>query len=322
MAFNSGAGAATTIATATSAIGTVSSAVNTFTDLASASRLGAAGLMSGAEAVGDILGAVSMFSDMGNSNDWRVRLSMPYWPSFRTSPALKPLTDAGGFVFPYTPEITFSSSAKYSQLPTTHTNYQFQAYESSSPGQITITAPMNVEDQTQALYWIAALHYCRSVTKMFAGFDPKAGNPPPIVFLNGYGSYVFHNVPVVITNFQTQLSKDCDYISCNPQASIMSEIGGIADSLGGLADTLGGATGGLGGLTSAVSSIAGGVGAVSGLLGTFGVGGSTSAGTAYVPTKSTFTITLQPMYSRTATRKFSLDRFVQGGYTSSPFGFI
>lgn len=322
MAFDSGAGLATTISTATAAVGAVSSAANTFTNIASAGRLSAAGLMSGAEAVGDVLGAVSMFSDMGNNNDWRVRLSIPYWTSFRSSPALKPLVDAGGLVFPYTPDITFSSAAKYSQIPTTHTNYQFQAYEASQPGQITITAPMNVEDKTQALYWIAALHYCRSVTKMFSGFDIKSGNPPPVVFLNGYGSYVFRNVPVVITNFQTQLTKDCDYISCDPQASIMSEIGGIADSIGGLADTLGGAVGGLSGLTSAVSSIAGGVGAVSGLLGSFGVGGSTSAGTAYVPTKSTFTITLQPMYSRTATRKFSLDRFVQGGYTSSPFGFI
>lgn len=293
-------------------IGAVAAGASAISNIASIGRLDAAGLMSGAEGVGDLLGAVSMFSDSGNSNDWRVRLSLPFWPSFRTSPALKPLVDAGGMIFPYTPEISFATTAKYNPISTTHTNYQFQAYENSQPGPITITAPMMVEDSTQALYWVAALHYFRSVTKMFAGFDPKAGNPPPVVMLNGYGSYVFKNVPVAITNFQTQLPKDCDYISCEPSASALGEIASLADSIGGLTDTLG--IGG-GGLLSAVSGAAG-------LLGSLGLGGSTSAGTTYVPTKSTFTVVLQPMYSRTSNRKFSLDRFVGGGYVTSTTGYI
>jgi hypothetical protein len=254
-----------------------------------------------------------MFRDLGNADDWRVRLSLPYWPSFRSSPVLQPLADAGGMVFPYTPEVSFSTAAKYSAIPTTHSNYQFQAYENSAPGQITITAPMNVEDATQALYWIASLHYFRSITKMFSGFDMKAGNPPPVVFLNGYGSYVFKNVPVVITNFQTSLSKDCDYISCDPKASVMAVAGSLADSIGGLAETLG---------LSSLSSLTDGLGNVGGILGAFGAGGSTDAGKAYVPTKSTFTVTLQPMYSRSSARKFSLDRFVTGGYVQSAFGYI
>ena len=296
-----------TISTAQSAVSTVG------TSIASLSRLSSAGLTAGAESVGDILGAVSMFSDLGNADDWRVRLSLPYWPSFRSSPVLQPLVEAGGMVFPYTPEVAFSTAAKYSAIPTTHSNYQFQAYENSAPGQITITAPMNVEDPVQALYWIASLHYFRSVTKMFAGFDMKAGNPPPVVFLNGYGSYVFKNVPVVITNFQTSLSKDCDYISCDPKASVMAVAGGLADSIGGLSETLG---------LSSLSSLTDGLGNVGGILGSFGVGGSTDAGKAHVPTKSTFTVTLQPMYSRSSARKFSLDRFVTGGYVQNAFGYI
>jgi len=297
----------TTLTTAASAVSTVGSSI------ASLSRLSSAGLTAGAESVGDILGAVSMFSDLGNADDWRVRLSLPYWPSFRSSPVLQPLVDAGGLVFPYTPEVSFSTSAKYNQIPTTHSNYQFQAYENSAPGQITITAPMNVEDSTQALYWIASLHYLRSVTKMFSGFDMKAGNPPPVIFLNGYGSYVFKNVPVVVTNFQTSLSKDCDYISCDPKASVMAVAGSLADSIGGLSETLG---------LSSLSSLTDGLGNLGGILGSFGVGGSTDAGKAHVPTKSTFTVTLQPMYSRSSSRKFSLDRFVTGGYVENTFGYI
>jgi hypothetical protein len=303
----------TQLTTGAAAISGIGAAASTISGIASASRLTSAGLTAGAESVGDILGAVSMFSDLGNADDWRVRLSLPYWPSFRTSPVLQPLADAGGMVFPYTPEVSFSTAAKYSAIPTTHSNYQFQAYENSAPGQITITAPMNVEDTTQALYWIASLHYFRSITKMFSGFDMKAGNPPPVVFLNGYGSYVFRNVPVVITNFQTSLSKDCDYISCDPKASVMAVAGGLADSLGGLAETLG---------LSSLSSLTDGLGNVGGILGAFGAGGSTDAGKAHVPTKSTFTVTLQPMYSRSSARKFSLDRFVTGGYVQSAFGYI
>ena len=313
---------------ANSAVNLVNAASNV-TDIASAGRLASAGLTAGAESVGDIMSAVSMFSDTADPNDWRVRLSLPLWPSFQSSPVLKPLKDAGGMVFPYTPQISIKSGAKYSSEPIVHTNYPFNAYKSSEPGSITITAAMNVEDPTQALYWIAAVHYLRSISKMFSGSDPKAGNPPPIVFLNGYGQYVFKNVPVVITNFDTTLPNDCDYIACDVVGSAMGNVEGVADSIGSLADTLGGVLGGLGGIGSAiagaanaVSTIAGGVGQVAGLLGTFGVGGSTSAGLAHVPTKSQFSITLQPTYSRNSARKFSLDRFVQGGYINNQFGYV
>jgi len=41
-----------------------------------------------------------------------------------------------------------------------------------------------------------------------------------------------------------------------------------------------------------------------------------------VPTKSSFGITLQPVYSRDSIRKFSLDMFVTGGYLNSGVGYI
>jgi hypothetical protein len=156
---------------------------------------------------------------------------------------------------------------------------------------------------------------------MFSGNDMKAGNPPPIVFLNGYGNYVFKNVPVAIQSFSCTLPNDCDYIACDVVGSSAGDIQSVTDSIGGLADVLGGAIPGVSAL-GAISSIAGGVGQVAGLLGAFGVGGTTSGGQAHVPTKSQFQITLVPMYSRASTRKFSLDRFVTGGYLNSGFGYI
>jgi len=314
-------------------IGAGSNAINVASNLSSALSAGYAsgGVMSAIRsidlptagaAVGDIVSAVATFGGDANANDWRVRMSLPTWPSFSSSPVLKPLKDAGGLIFPYTPQITITSKASYTNIPVTHTNYTFKAFQSSDPGEIQITAPMNVEDATQGLYWIAAVHYLRSLTKMFSGNDPKAGNPPPVVMLNGYGNYVFKNVPVVVTSFTTQLDSSCDYIGVNVVGSAAGSTEGVADSIGGLASSLGGAIPGISGITDTISNIAGGVGQVAALAGTFGLGGTTSGGVTHVPTKSSFSVTLQPMYSRNSVKNFSLDRFVQGGYLNNSFGYI
>jgi hypothetical protein len=317
------------------------SGVNTITNLAGAIREGynseggiasairAVNLPAAGEAIGDVLSAVSSFSD-ANSNDWRVRLSLANWSSFRTSPVLKPLSDAGGLIFPYTPKISISNKANYSPLSPIHSDYTFQTYKNSEPGKITITAPMFVEDTTQGLYWIAMVHYLRSLTKMFVGNDPKAGNPPPIVKFNAYGNYVFKDVPVVVTDIQVNLDNGCDYIGVNVVGSaagavegVTDSISGLASGLGGLANSIGGNTGSaIGGILGGVSTIAGGIGQVAALAGTFGLGGSISGGVTHVPTKSSFSVTLQPVYSRDSARKFSLDRFVQGGYLNNSFGYI
>jgi hypothetical protein len=296
-------------------IGSVSNAVNVVSTLRSFS------LPTAGETAGNLYAAVAAFTDLEGANEWRVRLSIPTWPSFRTSPVLKPLIDAGAMIFPYTPDITSTSTAKYQPLNLAHTNFNFQAYHNSEPGTIQITAPMFVEDQTQGLYWIAALHYLRSLTKMFTGLDPLAGNPPPIVYLNGYGQYVFSNVPVAVTSFQLQLSKDCDYISVPVVASAAGIAEGLADAAGGILGALGSAIPGVPGIQSGQAA-AGVVGQVAALAGLFGAGGGVAGGVARVPTKSTFTVTLQPMYSRNSAQKFSLDRFVEGGYLNTQPGYI
>jgi hypothetical protein len=290
------------------------------------SALRSSALPAAGEAIGDIMSAVASFGGDANENDWRVRLSMANWSSFRSSPVLKPLKEAGGLIFPYTPQITIASGAKYTNASVIHSNYNFNAYTSSDPGNISIIAPFYCEDPGQGLYWIAAVHYLRSLTKMFTGNDPKAGNPPPIVFLNGYGNYVFKNIPVVVTKMSVQLDATSDYISVDVVGSAAGAVEGVAEGIGGLADSLGGALGGsipgLSDITGTVSNIAGGVGSVAALAGTFGLGGSVSGGVAHVPTKSSFTIELTPVYSRNSVRNFSLDRFVQGGYLNNSFGYL
>jgi hypothetical protein len=326
----------------------LSSALNTGLNIAGgvSSALRSINLPPGGDPTGGLLGAASaVFGGDADPADWRVRLSIANAPSFQGSPVLAPLQQAGGLVFPYTPTITIQSTAKYSAISTTHTNYTFQAFRNSEPGSIAITAPMNVEDATQGLYWIAAVHYLRSLTKMFSGSDNLAGNPPPVIFLNGYGNYVFKNVPVVVTSFSTTLPNDCDYISVAPPSgggfggsaggggSPLGDIASAASVVGGLAGVasaipgLGKLANQVGNIAGAVGNIAGAANAVSNLLGgagggISGMGGAVTGGVSHVPTKSEFSITLQPVYSRDSARYFSLDTFVSGGYLNAPFGYI
>lgn len=335
--FDSAAGFTSKIGAANATFGALGGAASVGKNLSSALDLAKGGdimkgirslnLPAAGELVGNVMAAVSLFDSAENDADWRVRLSIPTWPAFSSSPVLQPLKDAGGLVFPFTPQINIQSEAKYSAVQPTHSNFAFQTYEHSKPGNITITAPFYVEDASQALYWIATIHYLRSITKMFTGRDFIAGNPPPLVLLNGYGNYVFKNIPVVITKFSVQLDASCDYIAAPVVGSGMGQIEGAADAIGGLADSLGSTFGGafggaLGSVASTVGNIAGGVANVSSLLGGFGIGGSISGGNSYVPTKSSIVVTCEPAYSRNSARTFSLQNFVQGGYMNGKPGYI
>ena len=54
-----------------------------------------------------------------------------------------------------------------------------------------------IQNGVEANYWVGAMHYLRSCTKMFYGGDAsEIGAPPPVVKLNGYGDFVFNDVPL------------------------------------------------------------------------------------------------------------------------------
>ena len=143
--------------------------------------------------------------------DWRVRLSIP--PNFNLpGPLGSKLAATNGMVFPYTPQIILQHSAQYGQQRPTHSNYPFPVYQSSSVDTISITGEFLIENTDEAQYWIAAVHYLRSVTKMAYGETSNQGSPPPVVRLNGYGDFVLKNVPVVVNMFNVDLPTDVDYL--------------------------------------------------------------------------------------------------------------
>jgi hypothetical protein len=129
------------------------------------------------------------------------------------SDLLAPLMKTSGFVFPYTPTVLVSQSANYQSIQPVHTNYPYYSYQNSQVDQMTITGDFFVQNAAEARYWVACIHYLRSITKMNYGIDADAGQPPPVVRLNGYGDFVFNNVPVIINSFQFDMPKDVDYIS-------------------------------------------------------------------------------------------------------------
>lgn len=151
-----------------------------------------------------------------SQKDWRLRLSLP--KTFKDvtetdSDLLAPLLKTSGLVFPYTPTVLVSQSANYQSIQPVHTNYPYYSYQNSQVDQMTITADFFVQNAAEARYWVACIHYLRSITKMNYGVDADAGQPPPVVRLDGYGDYVFNNVPVIINSFQFDMPKDVDYIS-------------------------------------------------------------------------------------------------------------
>jgi len=149
--------------------------------------------------------------------DWRVKLSVPSaLKGANLSGLLTPLRiqSDNAMVFPYTPTIIISHSANYTNVAPIHNNYPFFAYQNSSVDAMTIVGQFYCQNSLEARYWTACLHYLRAMTKMDFGSN-STGAPPPIAKLNGYGDYVFNNVPVIIQNFTVDMPNEVDYVSCS-----------------------------------------------------------------------------------------------------------
>ena len=151
--------------------------------------------------------------------DWRVRLSLAPSASYLYKVAgpgdlLEPLKATDGVIFPYSPTINTSYRANYEASEVTHSNYKLQFYKNSSVDDVSITADFTAQDTVEANYMLAVIHFFKSITKMFYGQDnePRAGTPPPLLYLSGYGAYQFDNHPLVVTQFTYNLPNDVDYI--------------------------------------------------------------------------------------------------------------
>ncbi len=275
-------GARSIAGSAANTLGTITNTVNTLKTQGFGAALRSINLIPGGEAGVTSNPASAIFSSSA-SRDWRVRLSMPNNPAYKGSAILRPLIETNGLVFPYTPQIQIVHSATYQPMTPVHNNYPFLSYENSKVDTMNIIGQFYCEDSTEAAYWIAAVHFLKSVTKMAFGPDTNAGAPPPVLKLNGYGDYVFKDVPVVVTSFTVDLPNDVDYISTGLSANS----------------------------PTTASRVSAAVAAVTGIQ---IPGSSVGQGVAWAPVKSQFTVAVQPLYSRDQVRNFSLDKFIKGDY--------
>jgi hypothetical protein len=263
----------------------------------SGSRLAQSGLAPGANGLlTDIAGSVFNINFNGTDgstikaeDDWRVRISMakPTADLFYNrvdNAILRPLSETSGVVFPYTPSLTVTHSAKYGTTSLTHSNYSSYSYESSEVAAINISGEFTVQNIKEGLYLMAVVQFFRTVTKMFFGGDMNAGSPPPMVFLDGFGPAYLPHVPCVVTSFSHTMPSEVDYVSVPVGASISNNASGTI---------LGAPTQNMG-------------------------------GPVRLPTSSTITVSLQPVYSRqNVARNFTLDRFSRGALIqngNSPIG--
>lgn len=160
------------------------------------------------------------------NQDRRARLEVPRL--YLVGPAAGPSIDStsqseekgvlflnSGIVFPYTPVIEMSHSAKYRKQATVHSNYAQYFYTGSEVSDITLTAKFTVQNSFEAQVLLAVQHLGRALTKMAFGNDqtPIAGSPPPVCRLYAHGEFMLDRTPVVVSSFSMAYPNDVNYFT-------------------------------------------------------------------------------------------------------------
>jgi hypothetical protein len=190
---------------------TARSAVNYATNQA-LTRLESNGLVPGARMLGLIAQPetnVQFSGSEGKGTDWRIKISCP---AMGFGGVMAPLGNVGGVIFPHTPTVNVTYQANYAAQRFTHSNYPHYTYENSEVQAIQINGEFSAQNKSEAEYVLGCIYFFRAVTKMYFANSANVGNPPPLVFLDGYGSYYFPHVPCLVTQFTHVMPPDVDYI--------------------------------------------------------------------------------------------------------------
>ena len=217
------------------------------------------------------------------NKEWRVRISLPpkskVFYNDPNNPMQKILARTNGVIFPYTPTVSVAHNARYQEQALTHSNYKNYFYEGSDVAPITIAGDFTVQNVDEGLYLLAAIYFFRSATKMFFGKDSLAGNPPSIVYLDGYGDFYFPHVSCVVTSFSHTMPAEVDYVEIPYSSSTNNPTAYYEND---------------------------------------GTSSTNSTGIVRLPTTSTLSVTVQPVYSRNNIHNnMSLTDFSQGRLLSN-----
>jgi hypothetical protein len=126
-----------------------------------------------------------------------------------------------GIVFPYTPTISYDHKAEYTEQKIMHSNYNQYFYQRSYVSPFTITGKFTVQNDADAMAYLATVHLLRALTKMLYGGDAGdelSGSPPPVCRLKAYGDYMLDGVPISITGVKFELPDSVDYYTLGNQS--------------------------------------------------------------------------------------------------------
>lgn len=123
---------------------------------------------------------------------------------------LQPLAATDGMVFPYTPTVSMSQSIDYSSYDPVHSNQEFLAYTRTRAATINLSGQFTSQNDMEASYSLAAIHFLRTVSKMAFGESRNPGTPPPVLLLSGYGEYMFNDLPVILQSFAVDFDPNVD----------------------------------------------------------------------------------------------------------------
>ena len=126
---------------------------------------------------------------------------------------LQPLRSTNGLVWPYQPAIEYTQTVDYQAIDLVHVNQEIMSYTKTPAPKFGVSGQFSVQNQQEGAYALAAIHFMRTVTKMYFGSsDPNAGTPPPVLLFDAYGQYMFNQLPVIVTQFKHELPADVDYV--------------------------------------------------------------------------------------------------------------
>lgn len=148
------------------------------------------------------------------ATDHRVRLSYLSGQTTTYTGILQPLAATNGLLFPYTPQISFSQSIDYATLAMTHANQSYHAYSKTANPRISLSGKFAIQNKTDGEYALAAIHFLRTNSKMYFGEnDRNAGVPPPVMSLDGYGTYMFNKLRVILIDFSHSFNENDQMVS-------------------------------------------------------------------------------------------------------------
>ena len=235
-------------------------------------------------------GAAPVIGFDRSGEEWRVRVSVSPGASILYRDAnpgvMAYLKDTDGVIFPYVPQVTVAYSARDGSQPLTHTNSTNYFYEASEVQAIQINGEFSVQNDFDAQYLLGVLYFFRAATKMFYGNSGTyQGSPPPILYLDGYGAHYLPHVPCLLTQFSHTMPNDVDYVETTYQSKVTTKT--TIDTATKLPTTKTGP----GTITTETAEL---------------------PAKTRLPTVSTISITLQPVYSRAKQREFDFNAFARG----------